>query len=809
MELPKNIDMHNVEKKWMKFWEEKQVNKFDPDTNKEIYTIDTPPPTVSGKMHIGHAFSFSQADFIARYKKLKGFELFYPFGTDDNGLPTDKLVEKLKKVNSASMPRDEYVKLCLETIKEITPDFVFDWKQLGISCDFNINYSTIDPYCQKISQKSFLDLYKTGRHYRKEAPTLWCPTCRQAIAQVELEDKELDSTFNDIIFKLPDDKELIIATTRPELLPSCVSIFFHPHDERYKKYEGLSAKVPLFNHEVLIRSDERVDMEKGTGIVMCCTFGDQTDMEWYFQYDIPLREGISFDGKMTKLAGKYEGLKIKEARLKILKDLEDQKLLVNKKPIKHIVNIHERCGNEIEILHSKQWFLKYLDIKDDLLKAGDKLKWFPNHMKNRYDNWIKGLKWDWCVSRQRHFGIPIPVWYCKDCDEIIYPDDKDLPVDPLTDKSPVDKCPKCACLELVPEKDIFDTWATSSLSPKLAADLFKDHPVYEKLYPMNLRPQAHDIISFWLFNTVVKSQLHDGHNPWSDCMISGWALDPHGKKMSKSKGNVVDPRLMHDKYCSDAIRFWASGSKLGEDLPFQEKDLVTANKVIKKLFNATKFALMQIGEGYSNEKPDEIEVIDKWILTKLSKVIKNSTEYFDNYEYSRAKMEIEQFFWHDLCDNYLEIIKDRMYNVLNWGESAVNSGKYALYNSFLSVLKMLAPIMPFITEELYHYQFDKVEGIDSMHRTMWPEEFLIDEKCEDSGDLLVDVLGVVRKYKSDKNVSQKTELNKIVIDLSKKEELMVVIEDLKSVTKSKKIVFESVSDGFETAKFGLKVKILD
>ncbi|MBR9676055.1 valine--tRNA ligase [Candidatus Woesearchaeota archaeon] len=806
-ELPKKYQAHESEKKWVEYWQENRTYKFNPDTKKEVYSIDTPPPTVSGRMHIGHAFSFSQMDFIARYKRMRGYELFYPFGTDDNGLPFDKLVEKTNKIRSKDFERKEYVKLCLSTLKKLLPEFIQDWRQLGISCDFDVYYSTINDYSQRISQKSFIDLYKAGREYRKEAPTLWCPECHVAIAQAELEDKEHDSTFNDIAFTFPDGKELIIATTRPELLPACVSIFYHPDDKRYQKYKGKKAKVPLFGHEVIIMPDERVSIDKGTGIVMCCTFGDQTDMEWYFQYNLPLREAIDGHGHMTKLAKEYEGMKIKQARKAILDDLEKEGLLKKKEHILHVVNVHERCGHEIEILHSKQWFIKYLDKKKELLKAGNQLNWYPKFMKNRFDNWVKGIKWDWCISRQRHFGIPIPVWYCEKCDEVILPNEKDLPVDPTSDKPPISTCPKCSHTKIVGEKDVLDTWATSSLTPRLAADLFVDHPVYKKLQPtMNLRPQAHDIITFWLFNTVVKSQFHNKVNPWKDAMISGWALDPHGKKMSKSKGNVVDPIEVHKKFNSDAIRFWAAGTKLGDDMPYQEKDLVTANKTITKLWNATKFAIMQLGD-YDLCKPKKLEVIDAWLLSKLSRVVKLSTTSFDKYEYSYGKAETEKFFWSVLCDNYLEIIKDRMYNPEVWGEDKVGSGKMTLYTAFLTVLKLFAPIMPFVTEEVYHLYFATREGEKSVHNSAWPTLSMIDEKAELAGDLLVEVSSIVRKYKSENAMSLKEELSELVIETKNEKELGLVLDDLRSVTKTKNVIFGKAPKGFVSQKLGLKVSI--
>ncbi|MBR9690703.1 valine--tRNA ligase, partial [Candidatus Woesearchaeota archaeon] len=732
-----------------------------------------------------------------------------PFGTDDNGLATDRLIERMNKVRSKDMDRKEYIKLCLKTLKKILPEFIQDWKDIGMSCDFDIYYSTINDYSRKISQKSFLDLYKEGREYRKEAPTLWCPECHMAIAQVELEDKEHDSTFNDIAFKLPDGKDIVIATTRPELLPACVAMFYHPDDKRYKKYKGKKAKVPLFGHEIEIMPDERVDPEKGTGIVMCCTFGDQTDMEWYFQYNLPLREAIDGHGIMTSVAQKYEGMKIKEARKKILEDLKKQGLLKKQKHIHHAVNVHERCHTEIEIIHSKQWFIKYLDLKDHFLKAGNKLNWYPKFMKNRYDNWVKGLRWDWCISRQRHFGIPIPVWYCHKCDEVVTAEESQLPVDPTEDKPPVEKCTKCNSKDFTPENDVLDTWATSALSPKLAANLFENHKIYKKLYPMNLRPQAHDIISFWLFNTLVKGQLHDNTNPWEDAMISGWALDPHGKKMSKSKGNVIEPQEMLEKYSADALRFWAAGSKLGEDMPFQEKDLVTGQKTVTKLWNATKFAIVHL-KDYDLKKPKELQTIDKWLLSRLNKVIKDSTENFDRYEYSKTRQETDKFFWQILCDNYLEIVKDRLYNPDNYSKDARKSVQYTLYTAFLSVLKLMAPIMPFITEEIYHLYFAKKEGEKSIHNSSWPkfDKTMVDGNAQNAGDIAVDIVAAVRKYKSDNQLSLKEEIKKLTIDVSgeNKKHVNKVIDDIIAATKAKTVEFAKAKE-LKTPNFKIKIRI--
>ncbi|MBD3387957.1 MAG: valine--tRNA ligase [Candidatus Altiarchaeales archaeon] len=794
----KKYDPREAEPRWQRLWEEDQVYRFDPDAGGAVYSVDTPPPTVSGKMHLGHAFSYSQQDFIVRYKRMRGYNIFYPFGTDDNGIPTERLVEKMKKVRARDMERQDFIKLCLRTLEEeLRPKYIEDWKRIGMSCDWNVFYTTINEHCQRISQKSFIDLYGMGREYRKDAPTMWCPECQTGISQVECEDKELESSFNDIIFKV-DGEDLVIATTRPELLPACVAVFYHPDDERYKKHEGREAKVPLFDINVPILPDPRADPEKGTGIVMCCTFGDQTDMEWQKAHELPIKVAISPDGRMTGQAERYEGLKVKEARERIIGDLKEAGLLVKQEKILHPVNVHERCGTEIEYLKSKQWFIRYLDLKDEMLEWGYQLNWHPEHMRHRFDHWVKGLQWDWLISRQRYFGVPFPVWYCSECEAEVLARAEDLPVDPLVDNPPVDKCPNCGCKEFTPEEDVLDTWATSSLTPHLSADLYKDHPIYEKIYPMSLRPQAHDIITFWLFNTVVKSRMHDRVNPWADVVISGHAQDPHGRKMSKSKGNVIEPQEMLEKYSADSLRFWAAGCKLGDDLPFSEKDLVTGEKFITKIWNASRFVFMHL-EDYDG-KDVELEDVDRWLLTKLSKIIAASTESFDKYEYSRTKSEVEKFFWQTFCDYYLEIVKQRLYKPELRGEESRRAAQHVLYHALLAVVKMMAPIMPHITEEIYQTYYRELEGSKSVHVSAWPDEGLVDEEAERKGDLLVEAVALIRKVKSDNQLSLGKEVEKAKITGSKDQlDMLKPLEaDVKGTGKIGLLEYE-VGDGLSVS----------
>jgi len=761
----------NLEKKWQKFWDKENIYKFDPKHKGRIFSIDTPPPTVSGKMHIGHAFSYTHMDIIARYHRMKGENIFYPFGTDDNGLPTEKLVEKENKVKIFNMERDKFIKLCQKTIKKIRPRFTQGWKDIGLSCDFTLDYSTISKDVQKLSQKFFIELYKKKRVYRKESPTLWCPYCQTAIAQAELEDKEKESTFDNIIFRLDNGKKITIATTRPELLPSCVAIFIHPEDERYKNIAGEKAIVPIFRQKVPILVDDRVNPKKGTGVVMCCTFGDTTDIEWYRQYNLPIRTSIDKMGIMLREAKRYQGLKIQEARQKIIDDLKKQGLLSDQKKIKHIVNVHERCCTEVEIINTTQWFIKYLYFKKDFLKMAKTIKWHPNYMYRRYENWIEGLKWDWCISRQRYFGIPFPVWYCQKCGKVKIAEDSQLPIDPLRSK-PKTLC-SCGNNKFIPEKDVLDTWATSSLTPQIAIELVEDINMKKKLFPMSLRPQAHDNINFWLSYTLARSKLHSNKIPWKTAMISGFVLDPKGEKMSKSKGNVVEPQEIIQEYGADALRHWTAKAGLGEDLRWNEEEIRIGKRTCTKLWNAARFCSIHIENFKKKQKINfrklELEAEDKWILHLLQTTIRDYDNLFRKYKFKKAREVIDNFFWKKFCDNYLEIVKPRIY-----GENASNDSKevarFTLYTSLLSILKLYAPFIPFITEELFQIYFRTREKEKSIHQGLLPEinPKLLNPEAKRNFDNVINIISFVRKYRSEKKISQKKELSKILIQTEDK-----------------------------------------
>jgi len=804
--MKKNYSL-SLEKKWQKFWGKEKIYKFNPQKKATFFSVDTPPPTVSGKMHLGHAFSYTHIDIIARYHRMIGENVFFPFGTDDNGLPTEKLVEKENNVNIFNMKRNEFISLCQKTLKKLRPEFIRDWKNIGISCDFDLTYSTISKDVQRLSQKFFIDLYHKNRAYRGEFPVLWCSNCQTAIAQADLEDKNIESFFVNIKFELEEEGEIIIATTRPELLSSCVAIFVHPNDKRYKNLINKKAIVPIFGQKVLILEDEKVNPEKGTGIVMCCTFGDVTDVEWYFDHKLPLKISINPNGTMNELSQEYQGLKIKEARQKIIEDLEKEGKAIKKEKISHIVNVHERCGTEAEILVNWQWFIKYLDLKDDFIKIDKKIKWFPEYMRKRYENWVKGLKWDWCISRQRYFGIPFPVWYCKRCQKIKIAEISQLPVDPLNSK-PKTSC-SCGSKEFIPEESVLDTWATSSLTPQIAIDLIKNKNIKEKLFPMSLRPQAHDIINFWLFYTIARSKLHFNKIPWKTVMISGFVLDPKGEKMSKSKGNVVFPQEIISKYGADVLRHWAAKASLGEDIRWDEKEINASKRTIIKLWNAARFCLSNL-KDFNNKKINfkNLEDEDKWILSILEETIKDYHYNLKKFEFKKSREVIDNFFWKYFCDNYLEIVKPRFYNK-NISKNSKNAAQSVLYTLLLSVLKLYAPFMPHITEEIYQSYFKKWEKEKSIHLSLLPEfnKKLLNTKIKKDFEEIIDLISSVRKYKSEKGFSLKKEINKLIIESKNKNKIEKHSNLLKSVMNIKIIEFKKIFQDSINVNSNIKIQI--
>lgn len=803
MPLPKHYTPQESEPRLEAQWQRGGVYHFDPQRDAPVYSIDTPPPTVSGHLHLGHVYSYSHADFIARFWRMNGRNVFYPMGYDDNGLPTERLVEKRLGITAAQVGRSAFIEKCLQISEEAERDYQQLWQRLGLSIDWRYTYRTIDERSRRACQLSFIDLQRRGLAYRREAPAIWCPECRTSIAQAELNDLERPSEFTTLAFQLEDGALLPIATTRPELLPACVAVFVHPGDERFRGLAGRRASVPLFGQSVPILEDPGADPQKGTGAVMCCTFGDTADVAWWYTHHLPRVEAIGRDGRMTAAAGAYAGLTTAEARRQILDALAQAGLTLGQQTIQQSVRVHERCDTPVEYIPVSQWFIRVLDFKQELLQMGEQVRWRPEHMLARYQAWVENLNWDWCISRQRYYGVPFPVWYCARCGATILADEDQLPVDP-SETQPAHPC-ECGSTEFTPELDIFDTWATSSLSPQIVGQQFDESgaisPLYQKVFPFSLRPQAHEIIRTWAFYTIVKSRHHFGVLPWQDALISGWGIAGEGMgKISKSRGGgPLSPLEMIERYSADAVRYWAASSGPGRDAVISEEKIQAGARLVTKLWNVARFS-QRFLEGYAPpETPPALSPADRWMLASLQSLVRRVTALFQEYDYASARTETEDFFWRVLADNYLEMAKQRLYDEAHPGREGA---RCALYHSLLALLKLFAPILPYITETIYQGLFigdratrqeplGRTYPIESIHTSAWPvpDPRLEDESAQALGERLVQIATAVRRYKSEHNLPLGTELSRVQLATggATAEALAAAIPDITSVCRVRQV----------------------
>ena len=809
MALEKHYRASEAEPRLLQTWQDNGTYHYAPESESPVYSIDTPPPTVSGYLHLGHLYSYSHADFMARFYRMKGYNVFYPMGFDDNGLPTERLVEKRLGITASQVGRAAFIEKCLQISEDAEREYQNLWQRIGLSVDWRYSYRTIDAASRRISQYSFIDLHRKGLVYRKEAPAIWCPECKTSIAQAELNDLERQSEFIELAFQLESGERLIIATTRPELLPACVAVFVHPADERYRTLVGQPACVPLFGQSVPIFADPAVDPMKGTGAVMCCTFGDTTDVAWWHNYKLPLIQAFDRDGKMTQAAGNFAGLSVHQAKKMIVDQLEADGLVTGRRPTEQSVRVHERCDTPVEYMLVSQWFIRVMEFKEHFLQAGMQVNWVPEHMAARYQAWVENLNWDWCISRQRYFGVPFPVWYCKDCGAVLVASEAQLPVDPLTDH-PAQPCPACGSQDYSPETDVMDTWATSSLSPQIVGGWLSeaDSSLYAKVFPFSLRPQAHEIIRTWAFYTIVKSHFHFDCLPWKNVLISGWGLAGDGMgKISKSRGGGPMPPLeMIEKYSADAVRYWAASSSPGRDAVISEEKIQAGGRLVTKLWNVARFSERFL-EGYAAAPIlSGLSPADRWILSRLNGLILRVTGYFEAYDYAAARSEVEAFFWTEVADNYLEMCKQRLY--AGQGKD-YEASRGTVYYLLVNVVKLFAPLLPFVTEEIYRNMFASIDGCESVHRSRWPvpDAGMVDLQAELVGEFLVEAATAVRRYKSEKNLSLGTELTAVKLAISANglnvveeqylfEGLQQATADLMSITRARQIeVLPGLPDG--------------
>ncbi len=812
--VPDRVSADGLEDRWNEVWEQQGTYAFDRAVDRAaVYSIDTPPPTVSGSLHVGHVFSYTHTDVIARYKRMRGLEVFYPMGWDDNGLPTERRVQNFygvrcdpslpyvegyepphqggegKSVRAADqvpISRRNFVELCERLTVEDEQQFEALWRHLGLSVDWQHHYQTIGAKAQKVAQAAFLRNLAAGQAYAAAAPGLWDVTFQTAVAQAELEARDYPGHYHTVNFHRPDGGAVAIETTRPELLPACVALVAHPDDERYQHLFGTTVTSPLFNVELPVLPHPLAEMDKGAGIAMCCTFGDLTDVVWWRELHLPMRSVLGRDGRILRetpdwitdadgravyeaMAGRtsFSSREVVVDALRSSGDLDGEP-----SPTMRKANFFEKGDKPLEIVTSRQWYIRNggrpgqthggADLREKLLERGRELRFHPDFMRVRYENWVNGLNSDWLISRQRFFGVPIPLWYAVgpdgevDLDHVLTPAEDALPIDPTTHvPAGYTEDQRGKPGGFVGEVDIMDTWATSSLTPQIAGGWLHDDDLFDRVYPMDLRPQGQDIIRTWLFSTVVRAELEFDALPWSDAAISGWILDPDRKKMSKSKGNVVTPMDLLLKHGSDGVRYWAASARLGTDAAFEEGQMKIGRRLAIKILNASKFALT-MSRGAITVDPDAVTVpIDRAMLADLAGVVATATEAFERYDHTRALEVTETFFW-TFCDDYLELVKDRAYNSEGtYAEADAASARVALVVAVDTFLRLFAPVLPFATEEVWSWW-----RAGSVHTAPWPEAAGLKAI---GGDAHPDVipftgraLAALRKVKSEARVSQRT-----------------------------------------------------
>ena len=807
--IPEKPSLDGLEARWSAVWEENGTYRFDRSHARgEIFSIDTPPPTVSGSLHMGSAFGYVQTDALARYQRMKGRHVFYPMGWDDNGLPTERRVQNYFGVrcephlpyDPAFVPPDKpgkdvvpisrpnFLELCEKLVAEDEAAFEDLWRRLGLSVDWDLTYTTVGAAARRTSQRAFLRNLARGEAYQAEAPTLWDVDFRTAVAQAELEDREMPGAYHALRFHTADGSgDVIIDTTRPELLAACVAVVAHPDDERFQPLFGAEVITPLYGARVPIVAHHLADPEKGTGIAMICTFGDTTDVVWWRELQLRTRAILGVDGRFKSeppegiapagvdAYAAIAGRNVKQAQKIVVEQLQESgELDGDPRPITHPVKFFEKGERPLEIVTSRQWYLRNggrdLELRARLLERGRELRWHPQTMRVRYETWIEGLNADWLISRQRYFGVPFPVWYRVDADgnstdhgNPLLPAEDALPVDPSTD------CPPGFTEDqrdrpggFTADADVMDTWATSSLTPQIATGWVDDPDLFARTFPMNLRPQGPEIIRTWLFDTVVRAHLEHDQLPWTDTAINGWVLDPDRKKMSKSKGNVVTPMPLVEEYGADALRYWACNGRPGVDTAVDFGVMKVGRKLAIKVLNASKFVLGVSGDA-AEDLREVTAPLDRALLVTLADLVDDATEAFDGFDYARALQRTEAFFW-SFCDDYVELVKSRAYG--DAGDPAVRSAAVTLRIALSSLLRLLAPVLPYVSEEVWSWWR---EG--SVHRAAWPGSTDLRTEGADAQVYLVaaEVLAEVRKVKSTQKVSLATPVDQVhVVDTAER-----------------------------------------
>ena len=766
MRLPTRYDQSDLEASWQKRWREADIYRYDPDDlSRPTFSIDTPPPYPSGEFHMGNALNWCYFDFVARYKRMRGYNVHFPQGWDCHGLPTEVRAERTFNIKKSQVSVEKFRDICVKLTTEYVEKMRSSMQSMGYSIDWGLEYRTMDPEYYKLTQLSFLQLLSRGFLYRGEHPVNWCPRCETAIAEAEVEYVHSEGKLIDVRFRT-DRGELIVATSRPELIPACVALAVNPSDARYTEFIGGEAIVPVVNRRVPILKDELVDANFGSGVVMICTFGDKTDVRWQHKYNLPVVKILDAQGQLTEEAGKYAGLTIPQAREAIIRDLKEASQVGGSKPLSREIGTCWRCHTPVEILSAPQWFMKTKDMTDQIIEWTNRVTWIPEFSRNRMIDWATSLDWDWVISRQRSFGTPIPVWYCRNCGGLLPAREEWLPVDPRSQHPREASCPHCGSREFVGEADVMDTWMDSSITCAVHAGWPSRMTEFGRLFPADLQPNGYDIIRTWDYYLMARHLALFGRAPYKTVLVNGMVRGADGRMMHKSYGNYVEVTEAVEKYGADSVRQWAAaGGSTGYDIPYRWADVEYGRKFLTKLWNAARLILSSL-QDYDPDLPTpKLELLDRWLLSKLNNLIKVATDALESFQFSVAMDSTRNFTWHDLCDQYLEAVKYRLYAKPAEASESRRGSQFTLFHTLDTVLRLLAPICPHIADALYRELWGDRLKIKSIHSSTWPEasKQLIDGESERQGSILVRVLSEIRRAKSEKRLSMKTPVKKLMI----------------------------------------------
>jgi len=762
------------------------------DTRRPAFSIDTPPPYPSGEFHMGNVLNWAYFDIVARYRRMRGFNVLFPQGWDCHGLSIEVQVEKEHKIRKRDVPPDQFRKWCEQLVEKYIALMKEGILKLGCSVDWTTEYRTMNPDYWKRTQLSFILLHKKGYMYQGTHPVNWCPRCETAIADAEVDYERREGTLQYIRFPLEGSSEhLLIATSRPEFIPACVAVEVNPEDARFNKYIGKKIVVPVVNRVVTVIADEAVDPSFGTGVVMICTYGDKEDVKTVIKHKLPVVRLLTENGRINENGGKYAGLTINQARKAIVQDLAADGLLEKTEKLPQEVGVCDRCKSHVEILEVKQWFMKTRVLTDAVEKTANEVLWYPDYMKTRLIDWARSLDWDWVVSRQRVFATPIPVWYCKNCGELILAEEEWVPIDPKLENPCIDTCPKCGSREFIPERDVFDTWMDSSITCAVHAG-WPDRSDWKRFFPADVHPSGIDIIRTWAYYLMVRHLALFGETPYKSCLINGMVLGSDGRKMSKSLKNYVASPEVLGKYGSDATRQWAAGGgATGSDIPFRWPDVEYGRRFLVKLWNVSAFANKLLKDYTPNETAEfALQLLDKWVLSKVEKLTQKVTEAMENCQFNIAVEEIRNFTWHTLCDCYVEAVKDRLYRPETHGEAKKTAAQHTLYEVLYRVLQLLSPITPHLTEEIYQAMYADYKGCKSLQLSPWPEfeQALVDEEAERRGDLIIAVIAEVRREKAEKRLPLNTRVKKLTVYAGDRETAEMIREGEGDITGTCKVV---------------------